>query len=135
MVVKVSHIGGIGTESGSAPEVIDDFLGSAQVFALAFQGVFEEALLEEIAAVKISLTQMRVLKLLAQSAAETVSDIAAFLGVSNAAASKTIDRLVRRDLLKHRDSGRAANRGLHSDADVVCTSESGFDLLDVVTGA
>ena len=38
--------------------------------------------------------------------------MAAFLGVSNAAASKAVDRLVRRKLL-HREEGKADRRAIH----------------------
>jgi DNA-binding MarR family transcriptional regulator len=89
--------------------LIEDFLGSTHVFALALTHVLEETLLREVAAGQLTPAQMKVLKLTSQAQDPTVGDVAAFLGVSGAAASKAIDRLVRRGFLA-RAAGKADRR-------------------------
>lgn len=79
---------------------IDDFLGSAHVFASAVSDIVEERLLEELSGGQVTVSQLKLLKLVAMADSHTIGDVAAFLGVSNAAASKAVDRLVRRNLLR-----------------------------------
>ncbi len=88
---------------------IDDFLGSAHVFASAVSEVIEARLLQEVAGDRITVSQLKLLKLVAMTDAQTIGDVALFLGVSNAAASKAVDKLVRRKLLR-RDEGRKDRR-------------------------
>jgi len=80
-------------------DLINDFLGSTQVFATAVRNVVEEKLLREIAPRQLTLSQFRLLRLVAMTDARTLGDVATFLGVSNPAASKAVDKLVRRGLL------------------------------------
>jgi DNA-binding MarR family transcriptional regulator len=89
--------------------LIDELLGSAHVFVAAVSGVLEQTLLSEIAGKRLSLSQLKILKLLDLTEAHNVGDVAAFLGVSNAAASKAVDRLVRQKYLR-RTEGRADRR-------------------------
>jgi DNA-binding MarR family transcriptional regulator len=89
--------------------LIENFLGSTHVFALALTHVLEETLLRDVAAGQLTPAQMKVLKLIPQAKSPTVGDVATFLGVSDAAASKAIDRLVRRGFLK-RAAGKADHR-------------------------
>jgi len=91
------------------PQLVSDFLGSAQVFATAVTEVVEEKLLREIAGKALTLSQFKLLKLVANTDAHSVGDVAAFLGVSNAAASKAVDKLVRRKQLV-RAEGRLDRR-------------------------
>jgi len=91
------------------PQLVSDFLGSAQVFATAVTEVVEEKLLREIAGEALTLSQLKLLKLVANTDAHSVGDVAAFLGVSNAAASKAVDKLVRRKQLV-RAEGRLDRR-------------------------
>ena len=49
---------------------------------------------------KLSFAQLKLLYLVAHTDDHIISDAAAFLGVSNAAASKAVDKLVRRRLLR-----------------------------------
>ena len=79
---------------------IDDFLGSAHVFASAIADIIEQGLLEKAAEGQVTASQMKLLKLVAMTDSYTLGDVASFLRVSNAAASKAVDRLVRRDLLR-----------------------------------
>jgi DNA-binding MarR family transcriptional regulator len=79
---------------------IDDFLGSAHVFASAIADIIEQRLLEKAADGQVTASQMKLLKLVAMTDSYTLGDVASFLRVSNAAASKAVDRLVRRGLLR-----------------------------------
>ena len=91
---------------------IDDFLGSAHVFVSAVAEVIEEDLLREVTENQISVSQFKLLKLVSLTEAQTISDVAAFLGVSNAAASKAVDKLVRMMLLR-RTEGENDRRSIH----------------------
>jgi DNA-binding MarR family transcriptional regulator len=90
-------------------QLVHDFLGSTQVFANAVTDVVEARLLREVAGGRITLSQFKLLKLVANTNAHSIGDVAAFLGVSNAAASKAVDKLVRRKML-HRAEGAADRR-------------------------
>jgi len=85
-----------GTRSG---EVIHDFLGSAHIFTSAVNDVVEKRLLREVAGADLTFSQFRLLKLVEMTDARTIGDVALFLGISNAAASKAVDKLVRQGLL------------------------------------
>ncbi len=77
---------------------LKDLLGDAHVLVAAISGVMENTLLNHLAS-GVTLAQLKILKLIDVTDAHHVSDIAAFLGVSNAAASKSVDRLVRQKYL------------------------------------
>ncbi len=66
---------------------IDDFLGSAHIFASAVTDIIEQRLLEKAAEGQVTASQMKLLKLVAMTDSYTLGDVAAFLRVSNAAAS------------------------------------------------
>jgi DNA-binding MarR family transcriptional regulator len=100
------------TTTASDAGLIEDFLGSTHIFALALTHVLEETLLRDVAAGQLTPAQMKVLKLTAQAQAPTVGDVATFLGISDAAASKAIDRLVRRNFLQ-RVEAQADRRSSH----------------------
>jgi DNA-binding MarR family transcriptional regulator len=80
-------------------ELINDFLGSTHVFASSVNDVIEERLLREVGPPQLTFSQFKLLKLVALTDGQTIGDVAAFLRVSNAAASKAVDKLVRQDLL------------------------------------
>jgi DNA-binding MarR family transcriptional regulator len=84
---------------GPTSELINDFLGSTQIFASALNDIVEEKLLREVAPGQVTFSQFRLLKMVALTDAQTLGDVAAFLGVSNPAASKAVDKLVRGGLL------------------------------------
>jgi len=90
-------------------ELANELLGSAHLFVAAVSGVLEQQLLNEVAGERLSLSQLKILKLLELTEAHNVGDVAAFLGVSDAAASKAVDRLVRRKYLR-RTEGREDRR-------------------------
>jgi len=81
-------------------DIAHDFLGSAHVFTSAVEEIVEKRLLEETAGRQLTLSQFKLLKMVALTEARTISDVALFLGISNAAASKAVDKLVRRKLLR-----------------------------------
>ena len=82
------------------PIAAKDFLGSAQVFATAVRDVMEEKLLHQVAGKQASLPQLKLLTLVARTDTHTIGDVAAFLGVSKAAAGQTVEKLVRRRWLR-----------------------------------
>lgn len=81
-------------------ELVKDFLASARVFARSAREVVEEELLKEVAGGQISFGKMRLLFLIAHCEAPTIGDAAAFLRISKAGASKTVEQLVRRKLIQ-----------------------------------
>ena len=85
---------------GPMAQLIDDFVGSAHVFALAVSHVKEEGLRREVLGKRLSSSQLKLLRLVSQFDDQTVNDVAAFLGLTSAAAGKAVDRLVRRGLLR-----------------------------------
>lgn len=89
----------MGRSAGDKADLIHDFLASAHVFAAAVNEEVEEALLEQASGKTVTTSQLKLLKLVGATEAQTISSVAAFLGVSNAAASKAVDRVVRRKLL------------------------------------
>jgi len=90
-------------------QLVNELLGSAHLFVSAVSGVMEQQLLAEIAGRHLSISQLKILKLLDLTEAHNVGDVAAFLGVSDAAASKAVDRLVRQKYLR-RTEGRTDRR-------------------------
>ncbi len=88
----------------SAPDLIYDFLSSARVFAKAVRDVIEGAVLQEVAGEKLTTSHLKLLCLVAQTDSATIGDAATFLGVSSPAASKTVEKLVRRRLLRRSDT-------------------------------
>jgi DNA-binding MarR family transcriptional regulator len=85
------------------PELTHEFLSSARVFAKAVRDVFEAAILQEVAGDKLTFVQLKLLYLVAQADSVTIGDAAAFLGVTSPAASKSVEKLVRRRLLRRSD--------------------------------
>jgi DNA-binding MarR family transcriptional regulator len=85
------------------PDLIYEFLSSARVFAKAVRDVIEGTVLQGVVNNKLSLPQLKLLYLVAQADSVTISDAAMFLGVSSPAASKTVEKLVRRRLLRRSD--------------------------------
>jgi DNA-binding MarR family transcriptional regulator len=95
-------------------ELIHEFLGSAQVFASAVSEVVEKRLLQEVAGEQLTLSQFKLLKMVALTDAQTIRDVALFLSISDAAASKAVDKLVRRRLLR-RTEGHPDRREIRLD--------------------
>ena len=89
-------------DHGKRLQVINDFLGSAHVFSLAVNELMEQKIRETIGS-ELTLSQLKLLKLVSKTNAEKISDVAGFLGVSHPAASKAVDRLVRRGLVDRKE--------------------------------
>lgn len=85
-------------EDGRA-DLIHDFLASAHVFAAAVADEVEESLLKRTGGKEITSSQLKLLKLVSLTETQTIGSVAAFLDVSAAAASKAVDRLVRKGLV------------------------------------
>ena len=84
-------------------QLIQDVLGSAHIFSSAVDELMQERL-RTIIGEQLTFPQLKLLKLIAQSETYNISQVAAFLGVSSAAASKAVDRLVRRGLLRRTEA-------------------------------
>jgi DNA-binding MarR family transcriptional regulator len=82
--------------------LVTDFLGSAQVFITTINDLLE-AELRRVTGGRVTIAQLKLLKMVSMASDYTVSDVAGFLGVSTAAASRGVDRLVRRQLLARRE--------------------------------
>jgi len=95
-----------------ALSLIEDFLGSSLVFASAIRRVIEQGALREAVGEELTESQLKLLKLLSLSDTHSLNEVAAFLGISSAAASKAVDKLVNRMLLR-RTEGEADRRAIH----------------------
>lgn len=100
-----------------------EFVGSVQVFLAAIGAVIEQRLLRDAPGKALTLSQIKVLTLLAHTDALTVGEVAGFLNVSDAAASKSLDKLVRRRLVRRSEA--AADRR----ASELALTESGRKLV------
>lgn len=95
-----------------ALDLIENFLGSSLVFASAVRRVIEQGALRDAVGEDLTESQLKLLKLLSLSDTHSLNEVAAFLGISNAAASKAVDKLVNRMLLR-RTEGEADRRSIH----------------------
>lgn len=77
---------------------LNDFLGSAQIFATAVNDLMAQQL-HEVTGAEVTYSQLKLLKMVSLTEGYSVSNVAHFLGVSTAAASRAVDRLVRRGLI------------------------------------
>jgi DNA-binding MarR family transcriptional regulator len=94
---------GNGKSIGAEPITADlsnEFLSSARVFAWSVREVIEKIVLREIAGDSLTFSQLKLLYLVAHTDVLNIGDAAAFLGVTNGAAGKAVDKLVRRRLLR-----------------------------------
>ena len=81
-------------------EQIENFIGNSLILGSAVHRVIEAGALREAAGEDLTGSQLKLLKLLSLSRSHTLGEVAAFLGISNAAASKAVDKLVGRMLLR-----------------------------------
>lgn len=101
--------------------MINDFLGSVRILSSTIDEWMEEEL-KEVTKERVTPSQLRVLKLVARTNARRIGDVADFLAVSNAAASKAVDRLVRRGLVRRAEAAsdrRAVELSLTSEGRAV----------------
>jgi DNA-binding MarR family transcriptional regulator len=89
---------------GVTPELNNEFLSSARVLAWSVREVIERTVLREVAGNNLTFSQLKLLYLVAYTDTLNISDAAKFLGVSPAAASKAVDKLVRRRLLRRAET-------------------------------
>jgi DNA-binding MarR family transcriptional regulator len=83
--------------------IINDFLASMHIFSSAIGDLMAAQLETELGG-ELTIPQLKLLKLIARTETESISEIATFLCVSNAAASKAVDRLARRGLVERVES-------------------------------
>lgn len=83
--------------------LVDDFLGSAHIFFSAVNELSEEQL-RYITRNRLTYAQLKLLKLVYFTDTHTISEVAAFLKISPPAASKAVDRLVRRKWLRRAEA-------------------------------
>ncbi len=102
---------GTGLAESRTGQVVQDFLGSAQIFTSAVNDMLEEEL-RAIAGNQLTFSQLKLLKMVSVTGGYMVTDVANFLGVSNAAASRAVDRMVRRGLLD-RTEAESDRRAVH----------------------
>ncbi len=81
-------------------DLSNEFLSSARVFAWSVREVIERTVLREIAGDKLTFSQLKLLYLVGHTDVLNIGDAASFLGVTCGAASKAVDKLVRRRLLR-----------------------------------
>ena len=99
----------------TAPDSFVDFLHNAHIFASTVREVLEEKYLRQTTDLDINLPQFNLLRLIANKGSHHMREMASFLGVSQAAASKNIDKLVRLGLVSrqvHQDDRRAVSLDL-----------------------
>ncbi len=91
---------------------INEFLGSVQVFVAALSEALDGRVLSEVAGKDFTLSQLKLLRLVSGAKDHSVGSLAAFLGVSAAAASKAVDRLAQRMYLR-RSEAESDRRYVH----------------------
>ena len=101
---------------------LNDFLGSAQIFATAVNDLMAEQL-RAVTGDDVTYSQLKLLKMVSLTEGYSVSNVAQFLGVSTAAASRAVDRLVRRGLIS-RTAAEEDRRAVH-----LSLTEKGLELL------
>jgi DNA-binding MarR family transcriptional regulator len=82
---------------------MEELLGSAQVFSAAVNGLLEAQI--ERAGLDVALSQVRMLSLIERLPNCGIGDVADYMGVSSAAVSRAVDRLVRRGLVSRTTAG------------------------------
>jgi len=85
------------------PSLIYEFLSGARVFAKAVRDVIEGAVLQEVAGNKLSMPQLKLLYLFVSFRLGDDQRCSRLSRVSSPAASKTVEKLVRRRLLRRND--------------------------------
>jgi DNA-binding MarR family transcriptional regulator len=101
--------------------VINDFLGSAHIFSSAVRNLMVGQI-HRVLGEELTLSQVNLLKMVAMTDGRSLGDVAGFLGVSHAAASKAVDRLVRRGLIERKESSndrRAVQLSLAAEGHLV----------------
>jgi DNA-binding MarR family transcriptional regulator len=92
--------------------LIQEFLGSVRVFSQTVRITVEEPLLGTLPGGRLSFPQYKLLRLVAGTDGHSIGEVAFILGVSSAAASKGVEKLVRRRFLR-RTEGKLDRRAMH----------------------
>ncbi len=100
------------TPDGNPSTLIQEFLGSVRVFSQSVRIVVEEPLLGKVVGGRLTFPQYKLLRLVAGTNGHSIGEVASILGVSSAAASKGVDKLVRRKFLR-RTEGKLDRRAMH----------------------
>jgi len=89
---------------------VADFLASINILSNTVSELLVERFRDEFGST-LTMSQYKLLRMIRHTDAERISDVAVYLGVSTAAASKAVERLVRRDLMyrAHLAGDRRAN--------------------------
>lgn len=95
-------------QSSAVPE----FIGSAHLFSSALTEVLQAGLLRQVSDSNLSFSHLKLLQLLSVAKTQTIGELASFLGISNAAASKMVEKLVQRGFLS-RAVGSRDRRAAH----------------------
>lgn len=90
----------IPTAASITAQLSNEFLSSARVFAWSVREVIERTVLREVAGDKLTFSQLKLLYLVAHTDTLNIGDAAAFMGVTCGAASRAVDKLVHRRLLR-----------------------------------
>lgn len=104
------------------PEVYRHFLHHAHIFATTVREILEEKYLRQTTSLDVTVPQFNLLKLIAHNGKHQVGELASFLGVSQAATSKSVDKLVRLKLITRevqQSDRRAASLSLTSKGKTV----------------
>jgi len=110
-------------------ETVRGFLGSVADFSVAAGKALDDEPLCQVFRGRLTRSQLRILEHVAVAEGHTIGDVAAVLGVSNPAASKAVDKLVRRHLL-HRSDAKSDRR-----ASALTLTETGRRLLAALEDA
>jgi DNA-binding MarR family transcriptional regulator len=87
----------------SRTEMVNELVGSAHIFSSVIEELMAEQL-RDVAGDRLTFGQLKLLKLVSMTRAASLSDLAAFFGVSVAAASKAVNRLVGRGFLERSEA-------------------------------
>lgn len=92
------------TAPGDPSTLIQEFLGSVRVLSQTVRLTVEEPLLGTLAGGRLTFPQYKLLRLVAGTDGHSIGEVASILGVSSAAASKGVDKLVRRRFLRRKEA-------------------------------
>jgi DNA-binding MarR family transcriptional regulator len=81
-------------------DLSNEFLSSARVLAWSVREMIERTVLREVSGDRMTFSQFKLLYLVAHTDVLSIGDAAAFLGVTCGAVSRSVDKLVRRRLLR-----------------------------------
>ena len=99
------------TDTEARVQGISDLMASLNILSAAISELLTRQIHEELGK-ELTLSQFQLLKLVEHTDAERITDVAAFLGVSTAAASKAVERLARRGFLR-REGASDDRRVMH----------------------